>query len=142
MPRITVSQLAKQVGTSADTVRYYERIGLLPEPERSPAGYRLYEPEAAERLRFIKHAQRFGLRLDAINELLEIREQGLCPCGHTRALLEARLTELDAELESLRRLRGDIAGMLAQGPSPARQVSACDCLVQLSERPEPQGDHQ
>ena len=63
MSQLTVSKLAEEAGTSPDTVRYYERIGLLPETERSASGYRLYGDEAVERLRFIKRAQRFGLRL-------------------------------------------------------------------------------
>jgi DNA-binding transcriptional MerR regulator len=62
----TVSSLAEQVGLSADTVRYYERVGLVPTPERSAAGYRLYEESTARRLRFIKGAQRVGLRLREI----------------------------------------------------------------------------
>ena len=60
MTQLTVSRLAEEAGTSSDTVRYYERIGLLPETERSASGYRLYGPEAVERLRFIKRAQRWA----------------------------------------------------------------------------------
>ena len=59
---LTVSGLAEQAGISADTVRYYERLGLLPPPARTPAGYRQYDESAARRLRFIKGAQRVGLR--------------------------------------------------------------------------------
>jgi DNA-binding transcriptional MerR regulator len=119
MSQLTVSKLAEQVGTSADTVRYYERIGLLPETERSPSGYRLYGDEAVERLRFIKRAQRFGLKLEAIAELLDVRERGLCPCGHTRRMLEERVAELDEEMSSLARLRADIATMIGELPEPA-----------------------
>ena len=119
MSQLTVSKLAEQVGTSADTVRYYERIGLLPETERSPSGYRLYGDEAVERLRFIKRAQRFGLKLEAIAELLDVRQRGLCPCGHTRRMLEARVAELDEEMSSLARLRADIATMIGELPETA-----------------------
>ncbi|MDP8938297.1 MAG: heavy metal-responsive transcriptional regulator [Actinomycetota bacterium] len=116
MSQLTVSRLADRVGTSPDTVRYYERIGLLPEPDRSASGYRVYDDDAVERVQFIKHAQRFGLRLDEIAELLEIREQGLCPCGHTRRLLERRLVQLDDDMAAMARLRGDIAHMLEALP--------------------------
>jgi DNA-binding transcriptional MerR regulator len=68
-------------------VRYYERLGLLPKPERTAAGYRQYQQDAVERLRFIKSAQRVGLRLREIAELLAICDYGLCPCGHSEALL-------------------------------------------------------
>ena len=117
MSQLTVSKLADRVGTSSDTVRYYERIGLLPEPDRSASGYRVYDDDAVERVQFIKHAQRFGLRLDEIAELLEIREQGLCPCGHTRRLLERRLVQLDDDMAAMARLRGDIAHMLEALPA-------------------------
>lgn len=127
MSQLTVSKLAEQAGTSADTVRYYERIGLLPETERSAAGYRLYGDAAVERLRFIKQAQRFGLRLEAIAELLDVRQRGLCPCGHTRRMLQDRLAELDEEMSSLARLRGDIATMIAELPTTAQVGAGSDC---------------
>jgi DNA-binding transcriptional MerR regulator len=72
---LTVSALADQAGLSADTVRYYERVGLLPEPARSAAGYRLYDQAAVGRLRLIKGAQRAGLRLRDIGELLQWSHQ-------------------------------------------------------------------
>ena len=131
MSRLPVSRLAEQGGTSADTVRYYERIGLLPETERSASGYRLYGDEAVERLRFIKRAQRFGLRLEAIGELLEIRQRGLCPCGHARRRLEERVSELDGELASLARLRDDIVAMVADLPGPDAAGGAWRCTPDL-----------
>jgi DNA-binding transcriptional MerR regulator len=69
---LTVSTLGAEVGLSADTVRYYERMGLLPAPARTAAGYRQYGAEAITRLRFVKSAQRVGLRLREIAELLAI----------------------------------------------------------------------
>ena len=131
MSQLTVSKLAEQVGTSADTVRYYERIGLLPETERSPSGYRLYGEEAVERLRFIKQAQRFGLRLEAIGELLDVRRRGLCPCGHTRRMLEDRVAELDEEMSSLARLRADIAEMVDDLPAAGAAGADWQCNSEL-----------
>jgi DNA-binding transcriptional MerR regulator len=80
---VTVSTLARQVGVGPDTIRYYERVGLLPTPTRTPAGYRRYDDDIADRVRFIKGAQRLGLRLREIAELLQVRDRGGCPCGHT-----------------------------------------------------------
>ncbi|HEX8928003.1 MAG TPA: MerR family transcriptional regulator, partial [Actinomycetota bacterium] len=97
---LTVSALAAQVGLSADTVRYYERVGLLPRPTRSPAGYRLYDEAAVDRLRLIRGAQRAGLRLKDIGHLLQAVDQGHCPCGHTQDLLRQRLNEVRAEVEA------------------------------------------
>jgi DNA-binding transcriptional MerR regulator len=123
MQRLTVSKLAERAGTSPDTLRYYERIGLLPEPDRSPSGYRLYDDSMAELVGFIKRAQRFGLRLEEIRELVDVRERGMCPCGHTRVLLERRLADLDEEMTALSRLRGDITDMLDELP-PGRRDGA------------------
>jgi DNA-binding transcriptional MerR regulator len=113
---LTVSALASEVGLSPDAVRYYERLGLLPTPARSPAGYRLYDHSAVARLRLVKGAQRAGLRLRQIAELLAVIDRGQCPCGHTEALLTRRLAEVDAELVRLHALRDTLAGVLAQTP--------------------------
>ena len=143
MSQLTVSKLAEEAGTSADTVRYYERIGLLPEAARSASGYRLYGGEAVERLRFIMRAQRFGLRLEAIGELLDVRERGLCPCGHTRRLLVDRVAELDEELASLARLRDDIAQMIDELPATTTDSWRCSSdLLQITNPPSPkERDH-
>lgn len=131
---MTVSQLADQVGTSADTVRYYERIGLLPEPARSAGGYRLFTESDVDRLRFIKRAQRFGLKLEEIGELLEVRDRGLCPCGHARRLLADRLGELDQQIETLVTLRDDIRGMLDGEPGRADAWPCDGGLIQIERR--------
>jgi DNA-binding transcriptional MerR regulator len=115
---LTVSVLAGQTGLSADTVRYYERVGLLPEPARSAAGYRLYDPSAIDRLRLIKGAQRAGLRLLEIGELLQVADQGQCPCGHTETLLRERLAEVHAELQRLHDLEADLNRLLERQADP------------------------
>ncbi len=109
---MTVSELGRRTGTTSDTIRYYERIGLLPDVARSPAGYRLFNESDVERMTFIKRAQRFGLHLDQISELLGVRDRGLCPCGHARRLLTGELENLDEQLESLSKLRADIERLL------------------------------
>lgn len=113
---LTVSGLAARVGVSPDAVRYYERLGLLPRPTRSAAGYRRYDHAAVERLRFVKGAQRVGLRLRDIGELLEVVDRGQCPCGHTETLLGRRLAEVDQELARLGALRDELARLLAERP--------------------------
>jgi DNA-binding transcriptional MerR regulator len=105
---LTVSKLAARVPLTADTIRYYERVGLLPSPNRTDSGYRVYEEDAVERLRFIKGAQRVGLRLQEIKELLDIRDRGLCPCGHTEDLLRRRVSEIDAEITELQETKADL----------------------------------
>jgi DNA-binding transcriptional MerR regulator len=120
---LTVSALAYQVGLSADTVRYYERVGLLPKPARSASGYRLYDQAAVGRLRLIKGAQRAGLRLREIGELLQVADRGQCPCGHTETLLRQRLGEVQAELARLQALETDLTRLLEHDPDPACPVA-------------------
>jgi DNA-binding transcriptional MerR regulator len=116
---LTVSNLGAEVGLSAATVRYYERLGLLPAPDRTAAGYRQYSKDAIERLRFIKSAQRVGLRLREIGQLLAICDQGLCPCGHSEALLRQRMAEIDAQVAELQAVRGELARVVEQYPAAA-----------------------
>ena len=124
---LTVSKLANQVGLSPDAIRYYERIGMLPHPERTPAGYRLYDEDAVERVRFVKGVQRLGLRLSEIRELLDIRDRGLCPCGHTEDLLRRRIGELDEEIERLGSLRAELVRMVEDRSSDG----AAQCVGEL-----------
>jgi DNA-binding transcriptional MerR regulator len=115
---LRVSQVAEQAGVSSDAVRFYEKEGLLPQPPRSPSGYREYDDTVPERVRFIKGAQAMGLKLAEIGELLEIQDRGACPCGHTRTLVERRLREIDDEMSRLASLRSELAAM-AQLDCPA-----------------------
>lgn len=122
---LTVSRLASLAGISSDTVRYYERIGVLQAAPRTAGGYRIYDEKAIERLHFIKGAQRLGLKLNEIRELLDIRDQGACPCGHADELIDTRIAELDEEIVRLTALRGELQRMVG-----ARADSA-DCIGNL-----------
>jgi DNA-binding transcriptional MerR regulator len=114
---LTVSRLAARVGVTADTIRYYERSGLLSEPERTASGYRAYAEEVVERLRFIRGAQQVGLRLRDIRELLYVRDRGLCSCGHAETLVRQRLAELDDETNRLAGMKRELVGLLERFPS-------------------------
>lgn len=105
---MTVSDVAKRAGISPDTVRYYEELGLLPSPPRSASGYRQFGEETLSRIKFIKGAQSLGLRLSDIGELLKIQDDGGCPCGHTKTLIDQRLEQVNREIEVLLGLREDL----------------------------------
>lgn len=111
-----VAELAGAAGVRPDTIRYYEREGLLDPPPRTAAGYRRYPPQAVERLAFIRGCQRLGLRLREIAELLRVRDTGVCPCEPAETLLRRHLDELDAELRRLTALRADLVRMVADLP--------------------------
>ena|SRR6266508_4585265 len=124
MAALTVSKLAEQVGMTPDALRYYEREGLLPKPQRTESGYRLYEEGMADRLRFIKGAQRVGLRLREVRELLDVLDRGLCPCGHTEVVLRERVREVEAEIVQLRDLERQLSRLLERFPAEACEGDA------------------
>lgn len=115
-----MAELAGLVGLSADTVRYYERVGLLPPPARTSSGYRSYDRDAVDRLHFVQGAQRLGLTLKDIRELLAVRDTGVCPCEPAEDLLRRRLADLDAEMARLAALREQMVAM-------ADALPAMDC---------------
>lgn len=114
---LRVSELAAAVGVRPDTVRYYERSGLLDPPPRTSGGYRRFPPDTVDRLRFIQGCQRLGLRLKDVASLLSIRDTGVCPCEPAEQLLRRRVDEIDAELARLTTLRGDLLHMVDVLPS-------------------------
>lgn len=116
---LSITQLAARASVQPDTIRYYERTGLLPAPARTAGDHRRYDERALDRLQFIRGAKRLGLRLDAIAELLELRDAGQCPCDFAAGKLRNRLEEIDAEMARLAALRTQLERMLAGIPGPA-----------------------
>jgi DNA-binding transcriptional MerR regulator len=110
------AQLARQAGVNQQTLRYYERRGLLAEPERSPGGHRLYPPEAVTALRVIKAAQRLGFTLDEVADLLQT---GRHRHGHRDAGLQAhaaaKIAEIDARIDDLHVIRATLVMALEVG---------------------------
>jgi DNA-binding transcriptional MerR regulator len=133
VPSRTITQIAAEVGVSSDTLRYYEKAGLITPAGRTEAGYRLYGDETADRLRLIKGAQRSGLRLREIRELLEVKDHGGCPCGHTEALLARRVSDVDAEIRQLRELRHRLVELLAVACT-CTDAGVWSCEVELIRR--------
>jgi len=117
MTQMSVAALARLVGVAPDTVRYYEKIDLLPPVGRTASSYRLYDDTSVDRMRFIQGAQRLGLRLTDIKTLLDVRDTGICPCEPAEDLLRKRIDELDAELARLTALRVDLAAMVERLPN-------------------------
>ncbi|NNE75098.1 MAG: heavy metal-responsive transcriptional regulator [Acidimicrobiales bacterium] len=103
-----IGELAERAGVSTKTIRYYESIDLLPEPNRTASGYREYSPESVERLRFIRDAQATGLTLAEIASVLELKEAGQGSCAHTTALLQQHLVDLDEQIARLQNARATL----------------------------------
>lgn len=123
---LTISELAERTGTSQDALRYYGRLGLLPESGRTAAGHRYYDEAAVERLRFIKGAQWLDLQLDEIGELLAMLDGDGCPCGFTEELVRRRIAEIDQQRARLEEMRALLARLLGETPENAAPA-ACDC---------------
>lgn len=104
-----IGELAARTGLTPDTLRYYERLGLLRPPRRSSGGFRLYDQATLDRLRFIKQAQLLGLSLDDIHALISYRGQGGTKrCQRVRDLLRAKLADLEQQLAELQEFRGTL----------------------------------
>ena len=119
-----IGEIADRAGVPAKTIRFWEGQHLLPEPTRTPAGYRDYGPAILDRIAFIRHAQAAGLTLDAIGQMLDIRDGGQPPCVHVTAVIDRRLAEVDARLAELTRTRDQLvvlaARAAAQDPADCR----------------------
>ena len=126
-----IGALAELSGLSAQTIRYYESIDLLPEPDRTPSGYRDYTADIAERLGFIRDAQACGLSLDEVQTLLSMKDAGLATCEHTRAFLDRHIAEIDTQLERLHAARAEMLELAtrARGLDPANCTDPNRCQV-------------
>ncbi len=126
-----IGELAERGDVSTKTIRYYESIGLLDEPARTPSGYRSYGDDAVQRLRFVRDAQASGLTLAEIGSVLEIKAAGDRSCRHTAALLERHLAEVDAQIERLTAARTELARLAdrARSLDPAACTDPNRCQV-------------
>lgn len=134
-----ISELAAQAGVAASTVRYYERIGLMPAPDRTESGYRAYDSEAAARLLFITRAKRVGLTLEQIAEVLPIWDGINCAATHdemTRRVDAKRteITERIAELERFAAQLDEVRAALAESPPPNACLPDLSCCVPNAEQ--------
>lgn len=130
MRGLTIGQVAQMAGVRVDTVRYYERQGLIPPAERRPTlhgpGYRRYGPDVVRRIRFIKRAQRLGFSLREIAELLDLRRDPWADRREVRRRVEAKIAEVEAKIALLKALRRALQALQAtcrdDGP-------ACECPI-------------
>ena len=106
-----IGELAAATGTTPKALRFYERAGLLPAPERTSADYRNYAPDAVDRVDFIRRSQTAGLTLAQIREILNIRDAGHAPCHHVQQLLQSQLAGIDRQIADLIALRTTVAGL-------------------------------
>ena len=121
--------LAEAGGVHVETLRYYERRGLLAEPPRRGSGYREYPDEALQRLRMIKQAQTLGLTLDEISDLLTLNPHADVACGDMEDRIRAKIIELDAKLATLSELRGSLERLLCDCCDGRQTEQTCPALA-------------
>ena len=123
-----IGQLAEKVGVNPKTIRYYEGIGLLPDPDRLPSGYREYTDDDVDRLEFIRTAQRLGLSLSEISEILGFRDRSERPCDYVLGVLDRQVADLDRRMEEMRRLRRELVALKTDADRLAPDPG-CYCAV-------------
>ena len=118
-----IGELAEKTGVTTKTIRYYEGIGVIPEPERMANGYRFYDKADVDRLRFVKDAQATGLSLVEIDIILDLRDEGESTCEHVIEMLESHLSDVDRQLVELGRTRARLQKMTVE----ARRLDPSSC---------------
>jgi MerR family mercuric resistance operon transcriptional regulator len=131
MEQFTIGEVAKQGGVNLETIRYYERQGLLPKPPRSPSGYRLFPLDSVRRVRFIKRAQELGFSLKEIKELLALRVRPGTTSADVRKRAEAKITDIEEKLQTLRAMKKALTQLTAACCGEG-SISECPILESLS----------
>jgi DNA-binding transcriptional MerR regulator len=108
---ISIGQLGKRSGVNIETIRYYEKIALLPPPDRTPAGYRQYDDSHVRRLRFIRRGRDLGFSVEAIRTLLSLAEHPDQPCAGADRLVAGHLADVERKIADLSRLRSELQGL-------------------------------
>ena len=122
---LAIGTLAKRTGTKVQTIRYYEQIGLLPEPGRTEGGQRRYGDADLDRLAFIRHARQLGFTLEAIRELLDLSDNPSRSCAEVDVIAHRQLKEVEARITRLEALRKELKRMLRE----CSRDTVSDCRV-------------
>lgn len=130
---LSIGQVARRAGVGVETVRYYEREGLLEEPPRRASGYRQYSEQVVKRLHFIKRAQKLGFSLKEITELLQLRVDAQTACEEVRQHAEAKIAEVDRKLIELQRMRQALIRWPRYAQDEDQEVPAL-CLMRSTSR--------
>ena len=127
---LTIGELARRAGVNVQTIRYYERRNLLPNPRRTESNYRTYLGDTLRRVRFIKSAQQLGFSLKEIQELLSLRASPRSRCAAVRRRSQAKLVDIDEKVRSLEGMRGALS-KLVRACSGHGPISECPILDSL-----------
>jgi Hg(II)-responsive transcriptional regulator len=129
----SIGQIAKNSGISVETIRYYEKEGLLEKPQRKESGYRQYNGDAIDRLFFIQQAKELGFSLKEIGELLSIKSDANTVCSDVKHLTEDKLSDIQSKIKMLRRMEKSLKKLVEACPGKA-PISDCPILDSLGKR--------
>ncbi len=132
MALLTRGTLAKRCGINRETVRFYERSGLLPEPARSEGNYCLFDEQAVDRLNFIRKAQAAGFSLDEIRSLLSFKFDQASTCGDISVIVQSKIDAIDQKIESLIAMRESLSVLLHDCPGGDVPIEECPILESFS----------
>lgn len=131
MKGMTIGKLARASGVGSETIRYYERSGFLPPPERLPSGYRVYDHEAQKRVRFIKEAQALGFTLNEIKELFGLTDDPDADCASVNARAQAKLVEINDKIAKLTLMKESLEKLAGYCPADEHPLSECSIINYL-----------
>ena len=131
----TIGALAKATGTKVETIRYYERIGLLAAPARTSGNYRAYGADHLARLSFVRRSRDLGFSIDAVRDLLRLSDQRRRDCGSVGAIAHAHVIEIERKIADLKALRRELRDLMAQCGDG--KVTDCRVIEALSPTTKP-----
>jgi MerR family transcriptional regulator, mercuric resistance operon regulatory protein len=135
MDVLSIGKLSQQSGVNIETIRYYEKIGVMPAPGRSAGGFRIYEPDHLKRLSFVRRSRQLGFSLDEIRNLLRLVDGHGHTCAEVHALMLSHLAEIRRKIRDLRRLQRAMAEMAAR--CSGESVPECPIVDALFDAPAP-----
>lgn len=138
MKPFSIGALSKQTSVRIPTIRFYEGIGLLPEPDRADNNRRTYGPEAVKRLRFIRHARELGFEVDTIRQLLNLADDPNRSCGEVRDITQAHLDDVKEKIVRLTALRDELEAMIT---CDSRRMAECRIIEALVDHRECNDQH-
>lgn len=130
---LTIGQLARQTGAKAETIRYYEKIGLLKAPLRSEGNYRCYDAQDQRRLAFVRRARELGFSIEQIRELIAFSEQREHECSSVDGVVKAHIADIARKVHDLQALQGELERMI--GNCPGGRMADCRVLEALQPMP-------
>ena len=130
METLTIGQLAEKVNVNVETIRYYERRGLMPEPPRSESGYRNYPQDSVARIRFIIHAKELGFSLKEVSELLSLRVDRYNSCNDVKKMAEVKITDIEEKIRILLEMKNALIKLKTEcnGRGPTSECPLLEAL--------------